>query len=70
LRLRSVLFELAATDRTAVVLFEPVGEAVAVKCVFAWQLATVLAVLAPFQADVAIRLLLSRLLRELCDELF
>ncbi len=64
LRLRSTLVEFDSAHWAAVMIFEPMGETGAVKCVLARQLAALFAVFALLEANVAFRFLAFLLLRE------
>jgi len=64
LRLRSALVEFNSADWATVMIFEPMCETSAVKCVLARQLAAILALFALLEADIALRFLAFLLLRE------
>jgi len=69
LRARAVLVKLDSADGAAVVLLDPVGQAVAAESVLAGKLDAVLSLLALLKADVAVTLLSSLLGRQVLDVL-
>ena len=69
LRAWTVLVELHAADRAAIMLFDPVANAVAAESMLAWEFNTFCTFLALVKADVAVSFFACLLRGQISDEL-